>query len=58
MKAGDFMTRTPASVGPEGLALEAAAQMEARKITFLLVLSEGRPVGVLHIHDLLSHKVL
>lgn len=58
MKAQDFMSRNPASVAPESMALEAAAQMETRKITFLLVLDQGRPVGVLHIHDLLSHKVL
>ena len=33
--------------------------METRKVTFLVVADDqGAPVGVLHIHDLLTHKVL
>ena len=52
------MTRTPAMIGEEALALEAAGDMEARKITFLLVGEPDRPVGLIHIHDLLAAKVL
>ena len=56
--AGRIMTRNPAIVETGTLALEAAGTMEARKITFLVVVQEGRPCGVLHIHDLLTAKVL
>lgn len=58
LTADQMMTREPASIEEEALALEAAGDMEARKITFLMVLREGRPCGVLHIHDLLAAKVL
>jgi arabinose-5-phosphate isomerase len=53
-----IMSRQPATVEDEALALEAAGEMEVRKITFLIVTRQGRPCGVLHIHDLLASKVL
>ena len=57
--ASDFMSRAPISTRPETLAVEAASRMETRKVTFLVVADgEGRAMGVLHIHDLLTHKVL
>lgn len=59
LTAADFMSRNPITTTAETLALEAASQMEGRKVTFLVVTGQGGvPVGVLHIHDLLSHKVL
>ena len=59
LTAADFMSRNPISTGPGTLAVEAASRMETRKVTFLVVADgEGAPVGVLHIHDLLTHKVL
>ncbi len=57
--AGDLMSTSPARVGTGTLALEAANQIEARKITFLVVEEKGGiPAGILHIHDLLAAKVL
>ncbi len=56
--AADMMTRKPVTI-PEGLpAIEAAGIMESRKITFLVVEEQGQPKGVLHIHDLLTAKVI
>ncbi|WP_134678606.1 KpsF/GutQ family sugar-phosphate isomerase [Paracoccus ravus] len=52
-KAHEVMTRAPRSISPESLAEQALAEMQARKITSLFVLSEERPVGLLHIHDFL-----
>jgi arabinose-5-phosphate isomerase len=52
------MSGHPSSIDEEALALEAAGDMEARKITFLIVTREGAPCGVIHIHDLLAAKVL
>ncbi len=56
--ASKIMTRTPTTIGAEAMAQAAAAVMEARKITFLVVTEQGAPCGVLHIHDLLEAKVL
>jgi arabinose-5-phosphate isomerase len=53
---GDIMTRSPRTIGPEALAAEALHAMNARRpqITTLFVVDPtGRPVGILHIHDLL-----
>jgi arabinose-5-phosphate isomerase len=57
-KAGEAMTRAPRTVRPDTLAAEALHEMNARSITALFVLDEGgRPVGILHIHDLLRAGV-
>jgi len=59
LKAADLMTRSPISVPPGMLAIEASRIFETRKITFLVVLgSSGELCGVLHVHDLLAAKVI
>ena len=53
---GDIMTPSPRTIGPDALAAEALHAMtaRARPITALFVVdSGGRPVGILHVHDLL-----
>jgi arabinose-5-phosphate isomerase len=56
--AGEVMTRSPRTVKPGTLAAEALHEMNTRSITALFVLDEaGRPVGILHIHDLLRAGV-
>lgn len=55
--AHDVMTRNPKTVGPETLAADALRLMTAGtvKITQLFVIGEdGKPLGLLHIHDLLK----
>ncbi|MEI6161564.1 MAG: KpsF/GutQ family sugar-phosphate isomerase [Roseococcus sp.] len=53
-RTGEVMTRQPRSIGPETLAAEALRLMNASSITTLFVVDgEGRPQGILHIHDLL-----
>jgi arabinose-5-phosphate isomerase len=53
LTAADCMTRQPATIGRKELATKALNQMEARKITSLLVVdAEGKLEGVVHIHDL------
>jgi arabinose-5-phosphate isomerase len=52
----DIMNRAPRTIGPEALAAEALHAMNAgeRPITSLFVVdARGRPLGILHIHDLL-----
>ena len=57
--AGEVMTRSPRTIGPEALAGEALALMNDRKITCLLVTGEdrSRPIGILHVHDCLRAGV-
>jgi arabinose-5-phosphate isomerase len=51
--AGECMHLKPLTIPPQALATAALQVMEERKITSLLVTSEGRAlVGVIHIHDL------
>jgi arabinose-5-phosphate isomerase len=52
--AGSVMTHGPKTIGPDALASEALAQLNDLKITSLFVIdAEQRPVGLVHIHDLL-----
>ncbi len=47
------MTRAPKTVGPEQFVSEALELLNSMKITALFVVEGGRPVGLVHIHDLL-----
>ena len=52
--AGEVMTADPKTTRPNALAAEALRVMNARSITSLFVVAEGkRPVGILHVHDCL-----
>lgn len=48
-----IMTRSPMTVRPEMLAAEAIKILNEKKRTQLFVVENGKPVGLLHIHDLL-----
>jgi arabinose-5-phosphate isomerase len=50
--AGDIMNRTPQTIGPNEFASDALVQMEARKITSLVVVEQDLVLGVVHLHDL------
>jgi arabinose-5-phosphate isomerase len=49
----DVMTRGPKTVRPDQLVSEALELLNALKITALFVVEGGRPIGIVHIHDLL-----
>jgi arabinose-5-phosphate isomerase len=51
------MTRNPKTVRPDQLASEALEILNSSKITALLVMDEGAPVGLVHFHDLLRAGV-
>ncbi|MEK9673258.1 MAG: KpsF/GutQ family sugar-phosphate isomerase [Rhodospirillaceae bacterium] len=55
--AGDTMTAGGKTVQPGMLASEALAIMNAKSITNLFVVEDGRPIGILHIHDCLRAGV-
>ncbi len=49
----EVMTPSPQTIGPDAMAAEALAMLNARKRSVLIVVDAARaPVGVLHIHDL------
>ncbi|WP_131829449.1 CBS domain-containing protein, partial [Teichococcus deserti] len=53
----EVMSRRPRTIGPDLLALEALGLMNDLRITSLFVLEDGRPAGILHMHDLLRAGV-
>ncbi|HYB05728.1 MAG TPA: KpsF/GutQ family sugar-phosphate isomerase [Methyloceanibacter sp.] len=54
---GEIMTADPKTVSPELLASAALEVINASSITALFVVEDGRPVGIIHIHDLLRAGV-
>jgi arabinose-5-phosphate isomerase len=57
-RAGSVMTASPKTVRPNNLAAEALRVMNAASITTVFVVGEdGRPAGILHIHDCLRAGV-
>jgi arabinose-5-phosphate isomerase len=49
----DVMTRSPKTIEPDMFAGSAVALLNQHSISALVVAEEGRPVGILHFHDLL-----
>jgi arabinose-5-phosphate isomerase len=59
VRAGDIATSMPKTIGADDLAAKALEVMEAWAITSLVVLDgEGRPLGVIHMHDILRAKIV
>jgi arabinose-5-phosphate isomerase len=53
----DVMTPSPKTVRPDQLASEALEILNSSKITALIVAEAGKPVGIIHFHDLLRAGV-
>lgn len=53
----DVMTAQPIVFGPEFLASAALDLMNRRRIMAAFVVAEGRPLGIIHIHDLIRAGV-
>jgi arabinose-5-phosphate isomerase len=49
----DVMTRAPKTVRPDQLISETLELLNSTKVTALFAVEAGKPVGVIHIHDLL-----
>jgi arabinose-5-phosphate isomerase len=53
------MTRDPKTIAPGEFAAAALALMEEKKITSLMVVSEGGKLeGIVHLHDLWSTELV
>jgi arabinose-5-phosphate isomerase len=51
------MTRNPKTIAPSLLASEALEILNSSKITALIVAESGKPVGIVHLHDILRAGV-
>jgi arabinose-5-phosphate isomerase len=49
----DVMTRGPKTVRPDQLISETLEILNSTKVTALFAVNAGKPVGVIHVHDLL-----
>jgi arabinose-5-phosphate isomerase len=59
VRAGDVASGSPKTIGADELAAKALEVMEAWAITSLVVPdADGRPVGVIHMHDILRAKIV
>ena len=59
-RAGEVMTGAPKTIAATALAARAVAEMEQHQITSLFIVDEPghRPVGLIHLHDLLKAGVV
>jgi arabinose-5-phosphate isomerase len=58
LKAGEAMSPNPKSIREDELAARALSIMEAHSITALVVPdSDGKPIGIIHIHDILKKGI-
>ena len=54
-KARDIMTKNPRTIGRDAMVGEAVRITEEKSISTLLVIGKGdKPVGIIHLHDLLK----
>jgi len=56
-KVEEVMTKAPITVRPDQLASEALELLNSAKITAVFVVEGGKPVGIVHLHDLLRAGV-
>lgn len=56
-KAIDLMTKNPKTISKNTMAAEAMKIMHDKKITNIFVIEDKKPIGVIHIHDLLNNGV-
>jgi arabinose-5-phosphate isomerase len=54
----DVMTRNPKTISRDLLASEALEILNSSKITALIVTDAGKPVGIVHLHDILRAGVV
>ena len=52
-RVDEVMTRAPKTVRPDQLVSEALELINSTKVTALFVVEAGKPLGVIHVHDLL-----
>ncbi|MDR1740982.1 MAG: KpsF/GutQ family sugar-phosphate isomerase [Synergistaceae bacterium] len=58
MRIGDCMTRNAVTIEAGGLAADAAMLMEEREISVVIAVHGQKPVGMLHVHDLMRYGIV
>ncbi|MBR9922568.1 MAG: KpsF/GutQ family sugar-phosphate isomerase [Bacteroidetes bacterium] len=58
LTARDIMSPAPKTIDPDALAIKALEMMRQGSITQLVVASEGRYLGVIHLHDLIREGLV
>ena len=58
MQAREVMNNHPITITPQMLAAEALGIMNSKSITCLFVVVDGKPVGIIHVHDCLRAGVM
>ena len=56
-KAVEIMTKNPKTISKDVMASEAMKIMHDKKITNIFIVEDNKPIGVIHIHDLLNNGV-
>ncbi|MDD4644938.1 MAG: CBS domain-containing protein, partial [Bacteroidales bacterium] len=56
--AKDIMSHNPKNISPDELATNALETMRHNSITQLLVVRDGKYLGVIHIHDILREGII
>ena len=52
-RVGEIMTRKPKTIKPDAMASSALELLNSSRITALFVVERSKPVGIVHVHDLL-----
>jgi arabinose-5-phosphate isomerase len=58
LTAKDIMTISPKAVSPDAYAVEALQIMQEKNITQLVVVQNNKPLGFVHLHDLLKEGLV
>ncbi len=58
IQAQDIMSKTPLSILPDAMAVEALEIMRSRNITQLIVAQDNTYLGMIHLHDLLKEGLV
>ena len=58
LTAKDIMTISPKAVSPDAYAVEALQIMQEKNITQLVVVQDNKPLGFVHLHDLLKEGLV
>jgi arabinose-5-phosphate isomerase len=58
VKAGDIMTTSPQTIGPEALAVDALDLLRKKEISQLAVTEDGKYAGIIHLHDLVREGLI
>ncbi len=55
--AADFMTKSPIVLEQDEYAVKALEIMQSKNITHIVVVDKSKPIGFVHLHDLLKEGI-